>query len=131
MRALETENSILKSQYGTTPIYDELNEQINSAFKAKKQAEESLSRESSRLKRVTQEVETLKARCEGLEEELGSKEAESRKLRDDVERMQRFSVDSEKVKSEREEHINEIKVLFKEKDQLTQKLLTMREELHT
>lgn len=142
VKKLERENKLLKAQGDQNPLIDELTADYDKLLIAKKGLEEKLRTERTNqqeLARQLQFVQKEYAECQEvtsgklaeLQNELVAASEQSAQHQRELERLHHELADFDKIKTERDIHVVDLKALFKEKDQLTQRLLELKEETHT
>ncbi|CAG9324491.1 HOOK3_2 [Blepharisma stoltei] len=141
---LSAENKILKSQMGNQRILQELNEQMDIAILAKKTAEENLLNERKLTRKKTQEIDALNDEVANLREGLRKLEEDNQtaetmihNMRNSIKQLEKekselieSKTELDKLKVEKESHSLEMKNLFREKEEIIQRLMACKEEVH-
>jgi chromosome segregation ATPase len=145
---LEQENRRLRTQNGGEGIIKEINAQLDRVLIEKKNAEEKFNNERREAVDLKRDLEALKREYSQLKEESNSKITELAndlnssssdkqtlqnkimELEKDKIQLEHVSSENERIKKERENYLQEMKNFFKEKDEVQQKLLETKEEVH-
>ena len=145
---LLNENQVLKAQLGNESILSDLNQQIDSAFKERKLAEEKLAKEQQEKKKTEHSLKELQQEYTEYQESTHSKLTELQKDLEEVHRekenlalkakeleetkamLETLNEELGRMKQDRDAHIAEMKKLFREKDEVTQKFMEAKEEIH-
>ncbi|OMJ70926.1 hypothetical protein SteCoe_30993 [Stentor coeruleus] len=145
---LEQDNRKLRSQAGSENIINEINAQLDRVLIEKKNAEEKANNEKRENLETKRDLETLKKEYNTFKEDSNNKISEltsdlnistenSGKLQKRISELEKDKAslehvldDNERLKKERENHLNDMKILFKEKDEVQQKVMEGKEEIH-
>jgi protein HOOK1 len=146
---LEQDNRKLRSQAGSESIINEINSQLDRVIIEKRGYEEKFNSEKRENLEIKRELETLKKEYNNFKEDSNNKIAEltsdinmnsehSHKLKNRIEELEKkkaeleaVATDHERLKKEKEGYLAEMKGLFKEKDEVHQKVLESNEKIST
>jgi CAP-Gly domain-containing linker protein 1 len=148
IRRLEDENRLLRCQSSHDTISKHFNEQMDACIIARKMAEERLKDESAEKARVVKQLGLLTEEFEEYKEEsnnaINDLVIEKDSLNDELESFREQLIDLERAKSKGDklqsenerlkkevlDHNSDLKQLYKDKDEVAQKYLKLKEELH-
>lgn len=144
IKRLETENKILKGQSGNKGLIQEINEQMDSILVSKKIAEDQLAHEKRDHKALLtkygileKDYNELSEKFNDLQQDLTDINEENQNFKSKIQNLEKEKAslehvqsDYEKIKSERDLHIQEMKNLYRDKDETTQKLIESKENTH-
>jgi CAP-Gly domain-containing linker protein 1 len=148
IRRLEEENRLLRGQSSHDTISKHFNEQMDASIIARKMAEERLKEESIEKARVVKQLARLTEEFEDYQEEsnnaINDLVIEKDSLNEELESFRQQLIDLERAKSKGDklqtendrlkkevlDHNSDMKQLYKDKDEVAQKYLKLKEELH-
>ena len=145
---LEQENKRLRTQASGEGIIKEINAQLDRVLIEKKNAEEKANHEKRENLDTKRELEVLKREISQFKDEANGKigeltsdlsiSAESNhklqvrlaEIEKEKTQLEHVSSENERLKKERENHMQEMKSLFKDKDEVQQKVMEGKDEIH-
>ena len=148
IQKLEMENRKLRNSVGGEGIIKEINAQLDRVLIEKKNAEEKGQNEHRENLELKRELDTLRREINHFKEEANNKTAELisdlnnsheslQKLQNKVAELEKekaqlehVSSENERLKKEKESHIQDMKGLFKEKDEVQQRIMESKDEVH-
>lgn len=144
---LEQDNRKLRSQAGSESIISEINSQLDRVIIEKRAYEEKFNSEKRENLEIKRELETLKKEYNNFKEDSNSKISEltteinmssehSHKLKNRIEELEKqkaglevIANEHEKLKKEKENYMTEMKALYREKDEISQRILEYNDEM--
>ncbi|CAG9329763.1 HOOK3_3 [Blepharisma stoltei] len=144
VKRLQAENKLLRGQSSNKSIIQEMNDQMDSVLISKKIVEENLANEKKNTKDIQNKYDSLEkdfnelsSKFSDLQQDLSDSHEANENLKYKIQQLEKekanlehVQADYDRIKGERDSHIQEMKNLFREKDEITQKLLESKEDIH-